>query len=253
MDLRGKAAIITGGGTGVGQATGIELAKSGCSVLVNYSRSKQEAEETASTIAEFGVKTLAFKADVSVDSECRAMVKAAQHEFGRLDILINNAGTTRTIAHQDLEAVTDEDWERILKVNLKGPFQCVRAAKEPLMQSGEGMIVNVASIAGLKAVGSSIPYCASKAGLIHMTMVLARALAPNIRVNCVAPGFIDGSWLRREFGKDFDALKSIYEQNAPLGKVCTPLDVADAIMSFITGSKLVTGQVLVCDGGVLLK
>ncbi len=253
MDLNGKAAVITGGGTGVGQATGIELAKKGCSVLVNYSRSKVEAEETATSIAKHGVKTLAFKADVSVDSECRAMINAAKEEFGRLDIIVNNAATTRIIAHQDLEGVTEEDWERTLMVNLKGPFLCTRAAKDLLIASGDGMIINVASIAGVKAVGSSIPYCASKAGLINMTIALARSLAPEIRVNCVAPGFIDGSWLQKEFGKDFDALKQMYEQNAPLGKVCKPTDVADAILSLITGSKLVTGQVIVCDGGVLLN
>jgi len=181
MDLKGKAAVITGGGTGVGQATGIELAKRGCSVLVNYSRSKTEAEETAKSIAGYGVKALTFKADVSVDSECRAMIGTAKEEFGRLDILVNNAGTTRSVAHQDLEGVTDEDWERTLMVNLKGPFLCTRAAKDLLMDSGDGMIINVASIAGVKAVGSSIPYCASKAGLINMTTALASKVDPNVK------------------------------------------------------------------------
>lgn len=253
MDLKGKAAVITGGGTGVGQATGIELAKRGCSVLVNYSRSQAEAEETASAIEKHGVKAIPFKADVSVDDDCRKMVNAAVSEFGRLDILVNNAGTTRFVTDTDLEGVTHEDWERTLMVNLKGPFQCARAAKEPLSASGEGQIINVASIAAIRGFGSSIPYCASKAGLVNLTTALARAMAPNIRVNAVAPGFIDGSWLKNALGENYDAIKQSYEQNSPLKKVCTPLDVAEAILSLITGSKLVTAQLLVCDGGVLLN
>ena len=253
MDPKGKAAVITGGGTGVGQATALSLAKLGCSVLVNYSRSQEAAEETAAEAARHGVKAFAYKADVSVDAECRAMMKNAVDEFGRLDILVNNAATTRLIPHQELDSVTDDDWERILMVNLKGPFQCSRAANAALNASGDGVIINVASVAGIKAVGTSIPYCNSKAGLINQTLALARVFGPHVRVNCIAPGFIDGSWLKKELGKDYNVYKQMVENSVPLGKVCKPQDVADAILSVITGSNLMTGQIIAVEGGMLLN
>ena len=143
----------------------------------------------------------------------------------------------------------DEDWDNIMSVNLKGPFQCARAVKDPINESGGGAIVNVASTAGINGMGSSIPYCTSKAGLINLTITLARVLAPAIRVNAVAPSFIEGDWLKKGFGKNYDKLKEANEKRAVLGKVSTADDVADAIMSFITGSGSVTGQVMVVDGG----
>ncbi len=249
MDINGKSAIVTGGGTGVGRATGLKLAKLGCNVLVNYSRSKVQAEETVAQIKKLGVKAIACKADVSIDAECRAMVKRAVEAFGHLHLLVNNAGTTRFIRDFDLDAVGDEDWENILNVNLKGPFLCARAARDSINAAGGGAIVNVASLSGINALGSSIPYCASKAGLINLTISLARVLAPNIRVNAVAPSFIEGDWLKKGFGKNYDKLKAANEKLSALGRVATADDVADAILSLITGSDLVTGQVLVCDSG----
>ncbi|MEE9556041.1 MAG: SDR family NAD(P)-dependent oxidoreductase, partial [Candidatus Adiutricales bacterium] len=160
MKVEGKAAVITGGGTGVGRATGLALGKLGCAVLVNYSRSNKEAEETAKDIEALGVKAIPFKADVADDAKCRAMIDKAVKEFGRLDILVNNAGTTSFIPHPDLDAVKDEDWDRIMAVNVKGTFQCARAARGPLEEAGEGEIINITSVAGLAGTGSSIPYCA---------------------------------------------------------------------------------------------
>ncbi|MBW2086518.1 MAG: SDR family oxidoreductase, partial [Deltaproteobacteria bacterium] len=224
----------------------------GCSVLVNYSRSKNEAEKTAAEIEAFGVKALPWQADVADDASCRAMVEAAVREFGRLDILVNNAGATRFIPHPDIEEVSDEDWDRILAVNLKGPFQCARAARGPIEEAGEGEIVNVASVAGMTGTGSSIPYCASKAALINLTITLARVLAPKIRVNAVAPGFITGRWLEQGLGENYERIKQAVERNSPLGRVTDPEDIAEAILSLITGSDLVTGQVLICDGGVTI-
>lgn len=252
MNLEGKAAIVTGGGTGVGRATVLQLAAQGCSVLVNYSKSKDEAEKTAAEASALGAKAIAHQANVAVDAECRAMIERAVAEFGRLDILINNAGTTSFIPHNELEKVKDEDWERILGVNLKGPFHCSRAARGPMEKAGGGTIVNVASVAGVAGVGSSIPYCASKAALINLTVTLARVLAPRIRVNTVAPGFITGRWLKGGLGGDYEAVKKNSEKRSPLGKVCEPEDVADAIMSFVTGSQLTTGQTLTVDGGMLI-
>jgi 3-oxoacyl-[acyl-carrier protein] reductase len=250
MKVEGKAAIVTGGGTGVGRATGLALARLGCSVLVNYSRSRSEAEETAGQIEALGVKALAHKADVSDDAACRAMVGEAVKAFGRLDVLVNSAGTTRFISFRDLDAVKVEDWARIMAVNVQGAFQCARAAKAAMEAAGAGAVVNVASTAGINAVGSSIPYCASKAALINLTLSLARALAPAIRVNAVAPGFITGRWLQGGLGANYEAARQRTADNALLKRVSDPEDIAEAIVSLIAGSDLVTGQVIVCDGGV---
>lgn len=252
MQVEGKAAVITGGGTGVGRATALSLARQGCSVLVNYSRSRDEAEQTAAEAERLGVRAMAFQADVADDAACRRLVDAAVRTFGRLDILVNSAGTTRFIAHADLDRVTDDDWQRILDVNLKGPFHCARAAREAIVASGGGEIVNVSSVAGVVGTGSSIPYCASKAALNNLTLTLARVLAPHIRVNAVAPGFITGRWLEQGLGAAYDTIKQSIERKTPLERVCDPEDVAAAILGFITGSDLVTGQVMVCDGGFTL-
>jgi len=221
-------------------------------VLVSYSRSREAAESTVAEAEAHGVKAVAFGGDVADDAACRRMVETALAAFGRLDVLVNNAGTTRFIAHADLEAVAEEDWDRILAVNLRGPFQCARAAREALAADGGGEIVNVSSVAGISGVGSSIPYCASKAALNNLTLTLARSLGPAIRVNAVAPGFITGRWLGEGLGPGYEAMKAAIEQKVPLHKVCEPDDVADAILSLITGSDLVTGQVLACEGGMLI-
>jgi 3-oxoacyl-[acyl-carrier protein] reductase len=253
VKLQGKAAIVTGGGTGVGRATALALAERGCRVLVNYSRSAAEAEATAAEVRARGVPGIAFRADGADDAACRARAARAVAEFGRLDVLVNNAGTTSFIPHADLEKVTDADWDKILAVNLKGPFQCVRAAREALAQGEGGVVVNVSSIAGVVGVGSSIPYCVSKAGLNLLTLMLARSLGPSIRVNAVAPGFITGRWLREGLGEAvYEGMKKALEARTPLRRVCDPEDVRDAILSLIEGSDLVTGQVLLVDGGMTI-
>jgi len=253
MEIEGKAALVTGGGTGVGRATALELAKRGCSVLVNYSRSAEAAEEVAAKVAGLGVKALAFRADISDDDDCRAMAKAADDAFGRLDVLVNNAGTTTFIPHEDLDAVEAEVWDRIMAVNVRGPFQCARAVHKALAADGGGEIVNITSIAGLRGMGSSIPYCASKAALNNLTWTLARTLGPHgVRVNAVAPGFISGGWLAEGLGDAYEPLKQGFAARSPLGKVSTAEDVADAILSLVTGSDMVTGQIVACEGGILL-
>ncbi|MBI4662787.1 MAG: SDR family oxidoreductase [Verrucomicrobia bacterium] len=252
MNLKHKAAVVTGASRGVGKATALVLARAGCSVLINYSHSRKEAEGTAEEVRALGAQAICFAGDVSEDGICRRMMDAAAQAFGRLDILVNNAATTRFIPHGNLEEVLEEDWERILAVNLKGPFQCARAARKYLDASGDGVVINVASVAGITGSGSSIPYCASKAALINMTLSLARVMAPRVRVNSVAPGFIAGHWTQQGLGRDYEAVKERTEARAALGKVCQPEDVAAAILSLITGSKLITGQTIVCDGGVLV-
>ncbi len=252
MELEAKAAIVTGASSGVGKATALALAKGGCSVLVNYSKSRQAAEAVAEEARTHGVKALAFCADVADDGPCRAMVDAALGEFGGLDILINNAGTTAFVAHQDLEAMKTEDWDRIMAVNLRGPFQCARAAAAAMKERGSGEIVNTSSIAGIVGVGSSIAYCASKAALNNLTITLARALGPEIRVNAVAPGFIEGSWLEQGMGEAYETMKSFATMRSVLNSVCKPEDIAQAILSLICGSDLVTGQCLLCDAGLTI-
>ena len=252
MDVEGKAAIVTGGGTGVGRATALKLASMGCSVLVNYSKSRDDAEATAEEIRKHGVTGLAVQADVAEDAQCRDMVAAAEKAFGRLDLLVNNAGTTVFVQHSDLEGIDIGDWQKILGVNLIGAFQCARAARDLLEASGNAHIVNTSSVAGVGGVGSSIPYCASKAALNNLTVTLARVLAPKIKVNAVAPGFITGKWLQEGMGDAYDAVQEFAAARSTLQKVCTPEEIADAIVGIATGPDLLTGQVLVTDSGLLL-
>jgi 3-oxoacyl-[acyl-carrier protein] reductase len=250
MKLSGSAAIVTGAGTGVGRATALALAEAGCSVAVNYSRSRDAAEEVAALAAARGVQAIAVQADVSVDADCRRLVSTAVETFGRLDILVNNAGTTSFIPHHDLEAVTPEVWQTIMGVNLIGPFQMARAAADALREGDGGQIVNISSVAGVYGTGSSIPYCASKAGLNNLTITLARVLGPKVQVNAVCPGFIDGSWLQAGFGEAFDAVKQVVVDRSLLDAVCTPDDVKDAVFGFLLGSRLTTAELVVVDGGV---
>lgn len=252
MKLDGKAAVVTGASRGVGRATALDLARGNCSVLINYSRSKEEAEGVAQEVEALGVKAIPFQANVAEDAACRTMMDTAAKEFGHLDILVNNAGTTRFIAHSDLEGVTDEVWDLILGVNLKGPFQCSRAAKPHMEAAGEGEIVNVSSVAGVAGTGSCIPYCASKGALNNLTITLARVLGPKIRMNTVAPGFIDGDWLRQGIGENYEQAKAATEKRAVLGAVSRPEDVSATILSFITGSDKVTGQLIVHDAGSMI-
>jgi len=252
MEVEGRAALITGGGTGVGRATALDLARRGCSVAVNYSRSADDAEQTAADARALGVRALAVQADVADDAQCRSLVETAVAELGRLDALVQSAGVTVFVPHADLDKVQAQDWEHLMAVNVVGAFQCARAARGPLEAAGDGEIVNVSSVAGIAGVGSSIPYCASKAALNNLTLTLARVLAPKIRVNAVAPGFITGRWLAGGLGDAYDAVKGAMEARAPLGRVCDPEDVAAAILSLITGSDLVTGQIVAVDGGMLI-
>jgi len=253
MNLEGKAAIVTGGGTGVGRQTALRLAEQGCSVLVNYSRSQEGAEAAAADCAKLGVKAIAVRADVSRDEECRAMVAEAEKAFGRLDVLINNAGQTKFVPHENLDGLEPADWLQILSVNLVGPFLCSRAAR-PLLEADEGgEIVMTSSVAGLAGMGSSIAYCASKAGLNNLTVTLARALAPKIRVNAIAPGFIDGEWLREGFGDAYEPIRKSMIERTPLKRVATPESVAAGILSILTGPDLLTGHVVPHEGGALIN
>ena len=251
--LAGKTAIVTGGGTGIGRATVLALAKLGCHVVVNYRRSRAAAETTAREARELGARSIALAADVAEDVACRYLATTAMREFGRIDLLINNAGTTRFIQAADLDEVNAEDWRQMMAINVMGAFQCARAVA-PHMQSGDGgQIINISSVSSLTGKGSSIPYTASKAALNNLTLSLARTLAPKIRVNAVAPGFVTGRWLEEGYGESYEAVKRWVEKKNALKRVCSPEDVAEAILSLAAGSQLITGQILVCDGGTLLS
>ena len=249
MDIKGKAAVITGASRGVGAATALALARGGCSVLINYGRSQEAAEQVQAQAEANGVKAVLFQGDVADDAVCKAMVQTAADAFGRLDILVNNAGTTEFIPHGNLESVTDEVWDRLMAVNLKGPFQCARAAKPLLDASGNGEIITISSAAAYNAGGSCIPYSCSKAAVVNLTISLARVFGPHTRVNSIAPGIIKGDWLRKGLGENYDEKVAAKEKKTVLEHVCTPEDVADAILAIITGSDLITGQTILIDGG----
>lgn len=243
MSTPQKVALITGSATGVGRACAVRFAKLGYAVVVNYSRSEEDARQTLALVEAEGVPALLVRANVGDADQVREMIAATTAAFDRLDVLVNNAGTTHFVPHSDLDALTDEVWHNIFQVNVMGTFYCVRDAM-PLLKAAKGNVVNVTSVAGLSGQGSSIPYCASKAALNCMTQSLARAFGPDVRVNAVAPGPINTRWLA---GREAHVAK--YLEQAPLGRAADPDDIADAVVYLATGTTLTTGQVLVVDGG----
>lgn len=247
-----KAAIITGGATGVGRATALQLSALGYAIALVYSRSAAEAEQTVKDLIAAGGRALAIKADVANDAEVRAMVGEVVRVFGRVDVLVNGAGQTEFIPFDDLDAVADEVWDKLFRVNVVGAFHCARAVRHAMLEAGGGVIINVSSVAAQIAQGSSIPYACSKAALDNLTVSLARTLAPHIRVNAVAPGFITGRWLENGLGAAYETAKAAFETSLPLHRVCDPADVAQCIVSLITGSTLVTGQTLLVDSGMMI-
>jgi 3-oxoacyl-[acyl-carrier protein] reductase len=252
MDVNGKVAVVTGSSAGVGRATAELLASLGAKVVVNYSRSKEDAAEVVEAIQSAGGEAHAVQADVRDDAQCRALIQSAVDTYGALHILVNNAGMTHFIPHGQLDDVTDEVWNDTFGANVQGTFNCTRAAVPHMRAAGEGAVVNVASIAGIGGGGSSIPYAASKAAIITMTKSLARVLGPEIRVNCIAPGFIDTRWLRGGLGERYDRAKAATTERTPLKGVATPETCADAILAFIQHNVFVTGQTIVVDGGASL-
>ncbi|MDO3679384.1 SDR family NAD(P)-dependent oxidoreductase [Paenibacillus ehimensis] len=246
MNLRNKVALVTGGGTGIGRAACLALAERGAAVIVNYSRSAADAEETAQSIRDIGGQAAAIRADVSQDREVRHMVDQAVRQFGTVDLLVNNAGITRHLSMEDLEAATDEVWDELYGVNVKGMFFCARAVAPFMKSSKQGAIVNVGSIAGITGLGSSLPYAVSKAAVHGLTKSLARALAPYIRVSCIVPGAVATRW--------WDGKEEQMKRLAPqllLQRISTPEDIARMICAALE-QEAMTGQIITVDSGQTL-
>ncbi len=241
-----KVALVTGSATGIGRACALRFAENGFHVVVNYSRSEADARETLKLVEACHVRGLLVQCDVGNDADVRNLIHTVEREFGRLDVLVNNAGTTWFIDHKNLEEMTEEKWDRILQVNLKGPFFCIRAAVPLLRKSGGGAVVSISSVAGLSGDGSSIAYAASKGALNTMTKSLARALGPEIRVNAVCPGPVDTRWLRAVMSPDELEKRTAH---FPMQRPALPEDIADAVIYLANGTSLTTGQCLVVDGG----
>ncbi|MBI5947752.1 MAG: SDR family oxidoreductase [Chloroflexi bacterium] len=253
MEIRGGVTIVTGSATGVGAAAVKMLAARGCNVVINYTKSEAEARETEAACRALGVETLLCQADVSKDADCRRMAAEAMAKWGRIDGLINNAGTTQFVNHANLEGLDADDFQRIYAVNVIGPFQMTRAVVPHMKAAGHGSVVNVSSIAGVMGVGSSIAYTASKGALNTMTLSLARVLGPEIRVNTICPGFIQGRWLRGGMGDEaYEAAKAAQERMTPLHRAGTPEDMAQAAVWFIEAADHITGEILLVDAGAHL-
>ena len=240
--------MVTGAATGIGRSALLALARAGYDVALNYSSSEAAARETAAEAAKSGARTLLVRCDVSDEAGVRAMLRKVEEAFGRLDVLINNAGITAAWKPKDLETLSLEDWDRVFAVNVRGLFQVTRAAV-PLLKASKGCIVNTASIVGLRPGPQPLPYAASKAAVVNLTKTLAWNLGPDIRVNAVAPGWMEGDWMRRMLKDRYDELMGKRAKATPLKRAVTADDVAETMMSLVEANRFVTGEVIVVDGG----
>jgi 3-oxoacyl-[acyl-carrier protein] reductase len=242
------AALVTGGATGIGRSAVLALARAGYDIALNYSSSEKAARETAAEAEKLGAQTLLCKCDVSDDPAVRKMLREVEVKFGRLDVLVNNAGTTASWKPKDLESLSLDEWDKVFAVNVRGLFQVTRAAAHLLKQS-KGCVVNTASIVGLRPGPQPLPYAASKAAVVNLTKTLAWNLGPEIRVNAVAPGWMEGDWMKRMLRDKYDDLMGKRARATPLKRVVTAEDVAETMMSLIQGNRFVTGEIVVIDGG----
>jgi 3-oxoacyl-[acyl-carrier protein] reductase len=241
-----KVAIVTGSASGIGAATAVELSRRGWSVVINYSKSAEAAKKVQAQCRD----AILVQADVGDDAGCRKLVQAATDQWGRLDALVNNAGTTKFVKHADLDGLSADDFLRIYRLNVVGPFQMARASATSLKAS-KGAVVNVSSVASLLGTGSSIAYAASKAALNSLTMSLARVLGPEVRVNAVCPGYVDTPWQTNALGAErANQAAAHYSTLVPLKDYARPEDVADAILWLIAGARQTTGETIFIDGGM---
>jgi 3-oxoacyl-[acyl-carrier protein] reductase len=249
MNSNKPVALVTGASTGIGRSVALALAKSGHDVVVNFSRSDQAAKKTGAEAEAAGARTLLYRCDVSDDGCVRAMLAAIEKTFGRLDVLINNAGTTVGVEPNNLEGMKIEEWNRVFNVNVLGLFLVTRAAVPLLRRGPNACIVNTCSIAGLRPSAQPLPYAASKAAVANLTKTLANALGPEIRVNAVAPGWIEGDWMKRTLGENYHGLMARRAKYTPLKRCCTEDDVAETMLSLVLSNRFVTGEIIIVDGG----
>jgi len=245
MKLKNRVALVTGASRGIGRACALAFAREGATVVVNYNQSGEAARAVVDAILQKGGTAVAMAADVSDDAQVRGLIQGIEGKFGRLDYLINNAGWSTRIAHEKFEELTDEVWERTLQTNLHGPFYCVRAASQLLKRNEGAAIVNISSMAAATGRGSSMAYAAAKAGLVTLTISLARVLAPLIRVNSVAPGLIRTGFAG--WGEDQCAY---VEKATPLQRLATVEDIAEASLFLASNALGITGETLWVDGGI---
>ena len=248
MDIRGKAALITGGGTGLGHEISLQLAREGVDLAIGYSRSSAEAAETALACRELGVRAVTLQADLSNAEAASALPGTAYEALGRLDLLIHNAGTTRFVAFPDIDKISPDDWDEIFAVNTRSAFFMAQAAAPLMRQNGGGQIITTSSIAGIDPLGSSIPYACSKAALIHLTQCLSVALAPDIRVNSVAPGLLITRWVAGFSEERIEQMQS----SALLGRAAHVADTAAAYV-MLAKNESITGQTIVVDAGQTMR
>jgi 3-oxoacyl-[acyl-carrier protein] reductase len=254
LDVTGRSAIVTGGASGIGAAAATMLAERGYNVVINYSRSAAEAEETAAACVKLGADALCCRADVATDGDCRRMAAAAIERWGRIDVLINSAGTTKRVKHEDLEGLDAADFQRIYAVNAIGPFQMIRAVAPHMRKAGKGAVVNISAGAGFHGGGSSIAYAASKAALNAMTKSLARVLAPEIRVNAICPGLVESRWMRNLLGEEtYSEHVARARERFPLRRTNTPADVAETALWLIEHAATMTGELINMDAGEHLR
>lgn len=248
MRLQNHVTIVTGSVSGIGKAIALQFAKEGSAVIINYHKSQKEAEDTMNELDQIGAEALLVRADVSHEPDARSIVNQAIKRFGKVDILINNAGSTQPLKITDLEGLTEEMWDHVFSVNVKGAFFCSRTAAPYIKRQGNGTIINITSASVFSGQGSSIAYVASKAALVSLTKSLAVALAPEIRVNAIAPGFVPTRWHAGHENWHDEIIRK-----TPLGRLAQPEDIARLALVLATDATFVTGQVVLSDGGATYR
>jgi 3-oxoacyl-[acyl-carrier protein] reductase len=250
MSIQRKVALVTGAASGIGRAIAIALAKSGYDLAINYSRSEAEVRATEGLAREAGAKVVVLRADVSDESQVEGMLRSFEDAYGgRLDLLVNNAGTTIDTPPAQFDTVTADQFDRVFAVNVRGTFLVTKHATRLLRAMDQADVINTASIVGLRPGPQPLPYSASKAAIISMTRTLAGALGPNVRVNAIAPGWMEGDWMERALGDKYETLMDRRAKATPLKRCATAEDVADTVAAIATSMRFVNGQVIVIDGG----
>lgn len=250
MSTQRKIALVTGAASGIGRAIAVALARSGYDLAINYSRSEEEVRRTEAMAREAGAKVVVLRADVSDEAQVDGMVRAFEDAYGgQLDLLVNNAGTTIDTPPALFDTVSVEQFDRVFAVNVRGTFLVTKHATRLLRAMDQADVINTASIVGLRPGPQPLPYSASKAAIISMTRTLAGALGPKVRVNAIAPGWMEGDWMERALGDKYETLMERRAKATPLKRCATAEDVADTVVAIATSMRFVNGQVIVIDGG----